>query len=185
MKEQRAQLSYLNITPRKVRQVADTIRGLSAIEAEAQLMHRPQRAAEKLLKLLRSVVANATTNAKMNRERLIVSYIAVNPAPVLKRSLPRSMGRATPLLKRMSHVVIGVSESEKAPAVRFNIAAPSKKTEKRMKDKGVENKEAEKALKKETTGKAKPVEKDGVPDDKQKKVRDPGTIRRFFQRKSI
>ena len=60
--EQKAQLNYLMITPRKVRLVANALKGMTVSEAEAQLLLRPQRAADALLKLLRSAISNAKNN---------------------------------------------------------------------------------------------------------------------------
>lgn len=126
-KTQTAKLNNLHIAPRKVRLIANTLRGLSAQEAEAQLLMRVQRSSGPLLKLLRSAMANAK-NQKLDQGKLFVSEIFVNPGPVLKRSLPRAMGRATPLLKRTSHITIVLKESEQAYSARFVIIPPSKKT---------------------------------------------------------
>src|SRR4051812_48755610 len=108
--EQKVQLNYLMITPRKVRLIANTLKGMTVREAEAQLILRPQRAADALLKLLRSAVANAKNNQNIPVEKLRIGRLWVDPAPVIKRSLPRSQGRATPLLHRMSHVTLILTE---------------------------------------------------------------------------
>jgi large subunit ribosomal protein L22 len=177
-KEQKAQLNNLNITPRKVRLIANTLRGLSVMEAEAQLLLRPQRAASKLLKLLRSAAANATTNAGMNGSKLVVSKIWVDPASVLKRSLPRSQGRATPLLKRMSHITIILAESEKSGVGRFTILPKEKKvvSEEKHKDKKAGDIQPKPEKKDE---KQKPH--DAAPS----KGNERGGFNRFFRRKSI
>src|SRR3989344_4487325 len=70
-----AKLNHLHIAPRKVRLVADGIKGLSVNEAEAQLMFRPQRSSGPLLKLLRSAVANAKNNNKLSEAKLAVKKI--------------------------------------------------------------------------------------------------------------
>ncbi len=111
VKTQKAILRYLHIAPRKVRLIAGTLRGLSVQEAEAQLMMRVQRSAKPLLKLLRSAIANAKNNQKMDPKTLVISEIRVDQGPVLKRFLPRAQGRATPLLKKMSHITITLAES--------------------------------------------------------------------------
>ena len=132
--EHTAKLNYLKITPRKVRLIANTLKGLTVQEAEAQLLLRVQRSAPALLKLLRSAISNAK-NMKMDASKLVVSEILVNKGPVLKRSLPRAMGRATPILKRMSHVVLVLKESEKpVKANRFVINPPAKKSSAPKKD---------------------------------------------------
>ena len=101
----KAKLKFLHMTPRKVRLVASVLRGMQVRRAEGELMFRRNRAAEALLKLLRSAIANAK-NLKLNEETLVVSEIRVDQGPMLKRFLPRAMGRATPIQKKMSHITI-------------------------------------------------------------------------------
>lgn len=126
MPQQTAKLNYLKVAPRKVRLLANTLKGLSVQEAEAQLLLRVQRSARPLLKLIRSAVANAR-NKKMDVNKLMVSSIVVNPGPILKRFLPRAQGRATPIHKKMSHVVLVLSEAEQRQPERFKIQPPVKK----------------------------------------------------------
>lgn len=128
-----AKLNYLKITPRKVRLIANTLKGLSTQEAEAQLLLRAQRSAPALLKLLRSAINNAK-NSKMDPSKLVVASILVNQGPMLKRSLPRAQGRATPLHKKMSHVVLILKEADKASVNRFTITPPAKKSAAPKKD---------------------------------------------------
>ncbi len=183
MKEVKAQLNYLNITPRKVRLVGNTLKGLTVSEAEAQLILRPQRASGKLLKLLRSALSNAKNNRQMNAEQLIVSQVVVNPAPSLKRSLPRAQGRATPILKRMSHVTIILKEAPKPIVQKFSIIVSKK-------DKKAKGEKPKQPLKEVKEKAPKPAKKEKGPeaekqiDKKQKKTRTPGVLRRFFQRRS-
>lgn len=166
MKQQTAQLNYLHIAPRKVRQIADLVRKLPVKEAEAQLMLNPQRACVYVLKLLRSAIANAQ-NQKMDKSRLFISKIIVNQGPMLKRSLPRAMGRATPLQKKMSHVLIVLEESEKSATERFKITPPLKK-EKKVKKSAVK------------TPKAKTSEEARV-----KKPERVGFFQKMFRRKTV
>lgn len=123
--KQTAKLNYLKIAPRKVRSVADLIRGLSVNEAEAQLIVQRRRASRPLLKLLRSAVANAKTNKKLEAENLYIESLRVDQGPMLKRSLPRARGMATPIQKKMSNVTMVLSESSK-PQARFKIVVPKK-----------------------------------------------------------
>lgn len=113
--EQIAKLNYLKIAPRKVRSVGDLIKGLSVNDAEAQLMVQRRRPAKALLKLLRSAVANATNNKRLNSEHLYVVAIRVDNGPMLKRMLPRARGSASPIQKKMSNVTLtlGVNEALK------------------------------------------------------------------------
>ena len=107
-----AQLRYLRIAPRKVRSVADLIRGLPVQDAEAQLMVQSRRPAKPLLKLLRSAVANAK-NKSQNADHLFISEIRVDQGPMLKRHLPRARGSASPIQKKMSHVSLTLGVNEK------------------------------------------------------------------------
>ena len=97
--QQIARLQYAKIAPRKARLIANVLRGLTASEAEAQLLHQRQRAAKLILKLLRSAVANAKSGKRLDPDRLIIGRIQVDQGPMLKRSLPRARGMATPIQK--------------------------------------------------------------------------------------
>ncbi len=127
MKFQTAQLNYLHITPRKVRLIARTLKGMSVREAEAQLLLRPQRSAKPLLKLLRSAVANAKQNQKLDEQKLVVRNMIVDQGPMLKRGLPRAQGRMTPIHKKMSHVTVILEETAQPLRDRFVIIPPPKK----------------------------------------------------------
>lgn len=163
MAQQVAKINYLKIAPRKVRLVANTLKGLSAQEAEAQLLHRLQRSSEPLLKLVRSCVANARNN-KLDVSKLVVASITVDQGPILKRFLPRAMGRATSIHKKMSHVTLVLKEAENKSVNRFVINPPVKKSSA--------------APKKERTKKAT-AEQDGKPVEKK------GFLKRMFNRKSV
>lgn len=101
-----AKLNHLRMSPRKVRLVADLVKGLSAAKAEQQLIFLPKRAAQPLLKLLRSAIANAEHNFGIKKETLKVENILVDGGPALKRWRARAMGRAAPILKRTSRVTL-------------------------------------------------------------------------------
>ena len=110
--EATAILRYVRISPRKVKIVADLIRGKSIAEASAILAHTPKAASEPILKLLKSAVSNAEANHGMNVENLYVSQIFACPGPILKRIMPRAQGRAYRINKRTSHVTISVKERD-------------------------------------------------------------------------
>jgi|SRR3989344_6991807 len=110
MKDVTAKLRYLRIAPRKVRVVADSIRGKSVRDAEIVLRFVARRAHLPLEKLLKSAVANAKHNFHMQPETLVIKSIRVDQGPVLKRRLLRARGMATPIRKKSSHItlVLGV-----------------------------------------------------------------------------
>lgn len=125
MEQQIVKLNYLKIAPRKVRSVADLMKGLPVNEAEAQLMVQSRRPAKVLLKLLRSAVANAKNNKRWNPDHLFVASIRVDGGPMLKRMLPRARGSASPIHKKMSNVmlVLGVNQNLQP---KYKIAVPKK-----------------------------------------------------------
>ena len=106
----RAKLQYLRMSPRKVRLVADMVRGMDAIPAQMQLKHSVKNAARPILKLLESAMANAEHNDKLVRSNLYIKSIMVNDGPTLKRWKPRAFGRASGIQKRTSHVSIVLGE---------------------------------------------------------------------------
>ena len=108
--EAKAHLKYLRVSPRKVKILCDLIRGKDVKTASAYLMQTPKAASEPVLKLLRSAIANAENNNSMDVEKLYVSTAVANPGPVLKRGMPRAKGRYNRILKRTTHITIGVSE---------------------------------------------------------------------------
>ena len=108
--EAKANLKYLRISPRKVKIVLDLIRGKDVATATAILLNTPKAASEPVLKLLKSAAANAENNHGMDATKLYVSTAVANPGPTLKRGMPRAQGRFNRILKRTTHVTIGVSE---------------------------------------------------------------------------
>jgi ribosomal protein L22 len=95
--------------PRKARLVVDHIRGKSVGDARAILTHTPRAAAQDVLKLLESAVANAENNHELDADDLVVRKVYVDEGPTLKRYRPRALGRATRIRKRTSHMTIQLS----------------------------------------------------------------------------
>ena len=103
---------YLRTSPRKARQVADSIRGRGAGDALNLLALTPRKAARLIEKVLKAAVANARERGERDElDALTVSEIQVGPGPTLKRWLPRARGRATPIRKRTSHIRIIVRDT--------------------------------------------------------------------------
>jgi large subunit ribosomal protein L22 len=111
-KEVKSVAKYVRIAPRKVRIVADLIRGKSVADALAILKFTPKRGAFLLNKVLRSAIANAENNFDMDSDNLIVSKCFVDEGPTLKRIHPRSRGQAFSIFKRTSHITVIVSNKE-------------------------------------------------------------------------
>jgi len=110
-----AKLRYLRITPRKVRQVSDLIRGKTVEEAQTILRYTVKKAAQPLLKLLKSAVASAKNNFQLEELNLYISKILVDEGPKLKRWRARARGRADEIQKKTSHVTIVLDEITKKP----------------------------------------------------------------------
>lgn len=110
MTDARATLKNYHQAPRKVRLVADLVRGKTAEHALALLGSLPKRASEPLAKLIRSAVANSGAAAR----EMYVSKVQVEQGLVLKRSMPRARGRASAIHKKSSHIILSLSRKENA-----------------------------------------------------------------------
>ena len=140
--EVRAQLRFLRATPRKVRLVADLIRGKGVQEAVNILHLTNKSAAKPLEKLLKSAIANAESRDEpVDVDRLFVKEVMVDGGPTMKRFRPAPMGRGFRVLKRSSHVTLKLDTRK----------GESETKAKTVETKAVDKKPAEK--------KAKPVEK--------------------------
>jgi large subunit ribosomal protein L22 len=111
--EARAIKRYIQGSPRKMRLLADLIRGKS-VEKALDILHYSPKHASKVCELtLRSAVANlinAKDGGRINPENVIVKTITVDGGPMAKRILPAPMGRAFRVRKRTNHLTIVVSE---------------------------------------------------------------------------
>ena len=104
-----ARLRYVRISPRKVRLIADLVRGRSIDEALKVLKFTHKRSAPLVGKLIQSAVANATDkDAGVDADTLFVKSIFVDGGPTLRRYLPRAQGRATRILKRTAHITVEI-----------------------------------------------------------------------------
>ena len=108
----KATAKFIRVPPRKAREVIDLIRGKDVSRALAAVECCPKKAAVYIKKVLQSAVANARAGKKVEVERLYIAAATVDAGPVLKRFIPRAMGRATPITKRMSHITIELAERE-------------------------------------------------------------------------
>lgn len=100
------------IGPKKVRVVMDLIRGMSAHEAERALRFNRTKAGKLILKVLRSAIANARTNHNLNPDNLVITELKADEAPTSKRMRIVAKSRTSPILKRSSHIIVGLSEKE-------------------------------------------------------------------------
>lgn len=119
-----AQLRYYRMGPKKLRLIADLIRGKRVTRAQSVLGLLNKKGAKPMLKLLNSAVANAKHNHNLGLENLIVKSIMVDGGPMLKRFMPKAHGRATPVRERTSHVSLVLEALEVKPKAK----SESKKT---------------------------------------------------------
>ena len=97
--------------PRKLRLVADLVRGWSAEKALQQLRFIPKAAAQDLTKTLQSAIG-AAKEGNLDLEKTYIKYLMINEGPSLKRRVFASRGRAQGIKKRMSHIVMTLAEKE-------------------------------------------------------------------------
>ena len=113
--ESKAMLRFIRVAPRKARLIADLIRGKMVDEALSILEFSPKYVAPVIRKVLNSAISNAirtaeNKNSKIDVDNLFVKRIFVDGGPILKRYMPRAMGRATLIRKRTSHITVVLGE---------------------------------------------------------------------------
>jgi large subunit ribosomal protein L22 len=109
--ESRAIARYIRMSPQKARLVVDLVRGKKVNDALAILTLSPKKSSGVVAKVLRSAVASATQSQNVDVDTLFIKTITVDGGPVLKRWMPRAMGRATRIRKRTSHVTVVLDEA--------------------------------------------------------------------------
>jgi large subunit ribosomal protein L22 len=110
--EATAKLSSARLSPRKTRLVVDMVRGRKIQDALNILKFSPQPSAKLVSKLISSAVANAEQKGASDVDRLFVKAISVDGGSVLKRFLPRAMGRASRIRKPTSHISVVLAEKK-------------------------------------------------------------------------
>ena len=134
----RAEQKTTRQSPRKVRLVANQVKGLSLEQAFAKLALMERRASLVVIKVLRQAVANAVHNHQLQVEDLEIENILVKTGPTYRRWQPVSRGRAHKILKRTSHieVILKTKGNEPTqPVAKTAQAAKSKKTTAKTDDK--------------------------------------------------
>jgi len=101
---------YVRIAPRKLRLVADLVRGHKVNEAINIVKFTPKKGAKIVYKTLMSAVSNANQKGTLDIDNLYVKTIYVDEGPAMKRYLPRAQGRATLIKKKSSHLVLTLAE---------------------------------------------------------------------------
>ena len=116
--EVRAFARGIHMSPRKVRLVANLVKGLPVDQAVLNLEFTVKKAAQPLKKLVASGIANAKHNFQIEEGRLFIKTLAVDAGAVIKRFKPRAQGRAFPIHKRVSNISLVLGVLEKARVVK-------------------------------------------------------------------
>ncbi len=122
-----AHSKYLKISARKLRLSADLVRGMKVIDASDLLRVTNKKSAVLVSDTLRSAVANAENNLNLAKRNLSIAEIRVDEGPMLKRIRPRARGSASPIMHRMAHLTIILTDELKSAQVD-SIATNKKST---------------------------------------------------------
>ncbi len=145
--EVNAKARYIRMSVRKIRLVIDVVRGMPVERALAQLRFMKKAAAQPVIKVLASAVANAENNLGADRANLFIKAITADGGPILYRFAPRAFGRAAPIRKRTAHITVILGDrTSAASSVK---AGGAKKEDKPMKVKVAAKKPAARAKKTE------------------------------------
>jgi large subunit ribosomal protein L22 len=99
---------FARISPRKLRLMADIVRGKFADEALELLRYQPHRGARLLEKVIKSALANAEDRRAQNLNTLMLTDVRVDGGPMFKRMMPRARGMASVIKRRMSHIRVSL-----------------------------------------------------------------------------
>jgi large subunit ribosomal protein L22 len=106
----KATLKFVHITPTKARRVALLIQGKSAGEAMVLLKYMPYRGAALMQKILKSAMANAEVKEASEPEKMKIVKVCADRGPMMKRMMPRAMGRGSMIKKKTSHITLVLSD---------------------------------------------------------------------------
>jgi large subunit ribosomal protein L22 len=191
-----AELNNLRISPRKVKLVADLIKGMDALEAVAQLEVAIKKTSGYMQKLLLSAIANGENNFGLSKGNLYVIDVVVGAGPTLKRWMPKAYGRAGQILKRTSKVKIVLEERIEGKDRKSKEQMEKERTEraKRATEELKKEEEKKKAASKDESGKeesSKEAKTEKIVDAKAKSGEKKGAVEakgwknKIFHRKSM
>lgn len=114
----RAVAKYVKIQPRKVRIIADEIRGMDATMASHKLRYHTSKSATALRKVIASAMANAAENHELEPTTLKIAEIRVDEGPRQKRMQARAMGRGNQITKKTAHITVVVADHDGVEAIK-------------------------------------------------------------------
>lgn len=126
--EVKSTYKYARISPKKARDVARAIQGMPVSDALDVLAYTPRKAAQLIIKTLKSAVANAENNFELIADELTVKEATVGDGPTFKRFKPRARGSAGAIRKRTSHLYIVLTDEVEIPDPRERSSKPKKRT---------------------------------------------------------
>ncbi len=141
----KASAKYIRISTRKTRKVMDLVRGMNAVKADALLTHLSKRPCLYIKRVLRSAVDSADKSFHVPASSLYISLIKADQGPLIKRFRAASMGRASEVLHRTTHIILELDQI-KVPEKKVSVEAEKiEKTEKikKVKTEGSEPKAAD------------------------------------------
>jgi len=102
---------YIRMSPTKARDLANEIKGLSALDALQVTEFNARKAAIQIGKTLKSAIANAENNNGLSADQLVVKDAIIDGGPTMKRYRPRARGSASPIHKKTSHITVILSDN--------------------------------------------------------------------------
>jgi large subunit ribosomal protein L22 len=108
----RAKHRFADVAPRKMRPLAQLVRGKNVDEALEQLRFYPNRGARLIEAVLKSAIGNAEDQGTRNVEDLVVTECRIDGGPMFKRIRPRARGTAFGIKRRLAHIVVAVTDME-------------------------------------------------------------------------
>ena len=128
-----AKLNDYRQSPRKVRLVANLVKGKKIEDVKNTLAFLVKRASKPLSDLIDSAVANASHNFNISADKLYVKEFRVDEGVVLKRRMPRARGMAYPINKRTSHIFIQLDTIDNMPQKKSKVKNIKTKEETKVK----------------------------------------------------
>lgn len=120
---------HADVSARKIRPFAQLVRGKNVDEALEQLRYVPNRGAKLLAEVIRSAVGNAEDQGCQNVDGLVVTECKIDGGPMFKRMQPRARGTAFMILRRLSHIVVTLTDVEALQAqIESEVAAEDART---------------------------------------------------------
>lgn len=107
-----AKTRFTKMSAEKAHDLARRIQGLKVADALKAIQFSERKTAKVLCKTLKSAIANAENNAKLSAEDLFVKTAAIGHGPAMSRFWPTARGSASPIRKRMSHVLVTLSDGK-------------------------------------------------------------------------